>query len=95
MREILTLQVGKAGNFAATHFWNILEAYPDDGQLDFDVFYQPHDDKSSRGGITYTPRTLIFDVKSNIGPIFRVEQSELKIDELNWYVWQCDYKMFV
>jgi len=77
-REILTLQLGQKANYLATHFWNgqvlfffsclsFQEAnfeYGDTGNepiIDNDVHFRAGIGED--GVETYTPRTLIYDLK--------------------------------
>ena len=77
-KEILTLQFGHKANYLATHFWNG-QVYPfpaasDSQEANFD--YEDTNEKPiidndvhfragvGEGGVeTYTPRTLIYDLK--------------------------------
>lgn len=75
MHEILTVQIGHEANHVATHFWNTQEAYfhdgetANDGQKDCPVDL----DRNFRAGLnsqgeeTYTPRTIIYDLKGGFG----------------------------
>ncbi|KAL4917795.1 tubulin domain-containing protein [Aspergillus aurantiobrunneus] len=72
MHEILTLQLGQRANYLATHFWNLQESYfTYDGQeespVDHDVHFRPG--LGADGGETYTPRTLIYDLKGAFGTL--------------------------
>jgi Misato Segment II tubulin-like domain len=77
-KEILTLQLGHKANYVATHFWNSQVFYLLDSlnsqEANFD--YQDTNEKPvidndvhfragiGQGGVeTYTPRTLIYDLK--------------------------------
>ena len=77
-KEILTLQLGRKANYLATHFWNsqvyLFPATIDSQEASFD--YQDTNEKPiidndvhfrtgvGEGGVeTYTPRTLIYDLK--------------------------------
>lgn len=72
MHEIVSLQFGHRSNYVATHFWNIQESYftysdKDRPAIDHDVHF--------RGGIgvdgaeTFTPRTVIYDLKGGFGSL--------------------------
>ena len=77
-KEILTLQLGHKANYLATHFWNsqvsLLSGVSDPQEANFD--YENTNEKPiidndihfraglGHGGVeTYTPRTLIYDLK--------------------------------
>ncbi|KAI4255621.1 MAG: hypothetical protein L6R42_006637 [Xanthoria sp. 1 TBL-2021] len=71
MHEIVTLQLGHRANYLATHFWNTQESYFDYGAseepltIDHDVHFRAG--QGPRGEDTYTPRTLIYDLKGGFG----------------------------
>lgn len=75
MHEILTLQLGRRANHVATHFWNTQESYftydnekapsPVDHDIHFRAGFGP------RGEDTFTPRTLIYDLKGGFGSLKR------------------------
>ncbi|KAL5335367.1 tubulin domain-containing protein [Aspergillus crustosus] len=72
MHEILTLQLGQRANYLATHFWNLQESYftyneQDESPVDHDVHFRPG--IGADGGETYTPRTLIYDLKGAFGTL--------------------------
>ncbi|EMC92164.1 hypothetical protein BAUCODRAFT_78457 [Baudoinia panamericana UAMH 10762] len=74
MHEIITLQFGQQANYIGTHYWNIQESYfTYPGQAESPVNH----DVSFRAGIgangedTYTPRTLIYDLKGAFGTLRR------------------------
>ncbi|RDW90120.1 misato family protein [Aspergillus mulundensis] len=72
MHEILTLQLGQRANYLATHFWNIQESYftysgQEESPVDHDVHFRPG--VGADGGETYTPRTLIYDLKGAFGTL--------------------------
>ncbi|KAL8907533.1 MAG: hypothetical protein Q9207_001342 [Kuettlingeria erythrocarpa] len=56
MREIVTLQLGQRANYLATHFWNTQACRNSAGQ-------------GPSGEDTYTPRTLIYDLKGGFGSL--------------------------
>ncbi|KAK0732838.1 tubulin domain-containing protein [Apiosordaria backusii] len=78
MHEIITLQLGQQSNYLATHFWNTQESYftysenaSDDPLIDHDVHFRPGlspDGKTE----TFTPRTVIYDLKGAFGSMKRV-----------------------
>ncbi|KAL8858180.1 MAG: hypothetical protein Q9178_005357 [Gyalolechia marmorata] len=71
MREIVTLQLGHRANYLATHFWNAQESYFDYGvseepsTIDHDVHFKAG--QGPKGEDTFTPRTLIYDLKGGFG----------------------------
>ncbi|KAL2798701.1 tubulin nucleotide-binding domain-like protein [Aspergillus keveii] len=72
MHEILTLQLGQRANYLATHFWNLQESYftyngEKESPVDHDVHFRPG--VGADGGETYTPRTLIYDLKGAFGTL--------------------------
>ncbi|KAL6238933.1 hypothetical protein BDW75DRAFT_199932 [Aspergillus navahoensis] len=72
MHEILTLQLGQRANYLATHFWNLQESYftyngQEESLVDHDVHFRPG--IGADGGETYTPRTLIYDLKGAFGTL--------------------------
>ena len=73
MHEILTLQLGHRANYLATHFWNTQESYftydstHDISPVDHDVHFRAG--IGAAGVETYTPRTLIYDLKGGFGSL--------------------------
>ncbi|KAL2871938.1 misato family protein [Aspergillus lucknowensis] len=72
MHEILTIQLGQRANYLATHFWNLQESYftyngEEESPVDHDVHFRPG--VGADGGETYTPRTLIYDLKGAFGTL--------------------------
>ncbi|OJD13539.1 hypothetical protein AJ78_06023 [Emergomyces pasteurianus Ep9510] len=72
MHEILTLQLGQRSNYLATHFWNFQESYftysPDEeSPIDHDVHFRPG--IGANGAETFTPRTVIYDLKGGFGTL--------------------------
>ncbi|GAQ10457.1 protein dml1 [Aspergillus lentulus] len=72
MHEIITLQLGQRANYLATHFWNLQESYFTYGEaeetpIDHDVHFRPG--IGADGSETYTPRTLIYDLKGAFGSL--------------------------
>ncbi|KAL4809194.1 tubulin domain-containing protein [Aspergillus unguis] len=72
MHEIVTLQLGQRANYLATHFWNLQESYftyngQEESPVDHDVHFRPG--VGADGGETYTPRTLIYDLKGAFGTL--------------------------
>lgn len=75
MREIITLQLGQQSNYLATHFWNAQESYftygaDEESPIDHDVHFRPG--IGSDGSETYTPRTVIYDLKGGFGTLRKI-----------------------
>ncbi|KAL9095035.1 MAG: hypothetical protein Q9165_002637 [Trypethelium subeluteriae] len=75
MHEILTIQLGQQSNYLATHFWNIQESYftysgQDESLVDHDIHFRPG--IGADGSDTYTPRTLIYDLKDSFGSLRKI-----------------------
>ena len=93
-KEILTLQFGQKANYLATHFWNsqvcfsitltdVQEAnfvYGDSTEeliIDNDVHFRAG---IGQGGIeTYTPRTLIYDLKGTLLLLLSLSKADLEV----------------
>ncbi|CDM38042.1 Tubulin/FtsZ, GTPase domain [Penicillium roqueforti FM164] len=73
MHEIVTLQLGQRANYLATHFWNLQESYftydGEQSDVDHDVHFRPG--VGVDGSETYTPRTVIYDLKGGFGTLRR------------------------
>ena len=74
MHEIVTLQFGQQANYIGTHYWNIQESYftyagQEDSPVDHDVSFRPG--IGADGSDTYTPRTVIYDLKGGFGTLRR------------------------
>ncbi|OKL56068.1 Protein dml1 [Talaromyces atroroseus] len=72
MHEIITLQLGQRSNYVATHFWNLQESYFTYGEneeplVDHDVHFRPG--LGADGSETFTPRTIIYDLKGGFGTL--------------------------
>ncbi|KAL8789968.1 MAG: hypothetical protein Q9213_000854 [Squamulea squamosa] len=73
MHEIVTLQLGHRANYLTTHFWNAQESYFDydtseePSTIDHDVHFRAG--QGPKGEDTYTPRTLIYDLKGGFGTL--------------------------
>ncbi|KAE8160695.1 tubulin domain-containing protein [Aspergillus tamarii] len=72
MHEIVTLQLGQRANYLATHFWNIQESYftyngEEESPVDHDVHFRPG--VGADGTETFTPRTVIYDLKGAFGTL--------------------------
>ncbi|EXJ93922.1 hypothetical protein A1O1_02315 [Capronia coronata CBS 617.96] len=74
MREIVTVQLGQKSNYLATHFWNTQESYftyseNEEPVVDHDVHFRPG--LGADGSETFTPRTVIYDLKGGFGTMRR------------------------
>ncbi|KAL6243497.1 mtDNA inheritance, partitioning of the mitochondrial organelle [Rhinocladiella similis] len=74
MHEIVTLQLGQKSNYLATHFWNAQESYftysdNEESVIDHDVHFRPG--IGADGHETFTPRTVIYDLKGGFGTLRR------------------------
>lgn len=74
MHEIITLQFGQQANYLGTHYWNTQESYftyaaQDESPVDHDRSFRPG--VGADGQETYTPRTLIYDLKGAFGTLRR------------------------
>ena len=74
MHEIITLQFGQQANYLGTHYWNTQESYftygeQDDSPVDHDISFRPG--IGVDGSDTYTPRTLVYDLKGGFGTLRR------------------------
>ncbi|RAL16706.1 misato family protein [Aspergillus homomorphus CBS 101889] len=72
MHEIITLQLGQRANYLATHFWNLQESYftyneDEESPVDHDVHFRPG--VAADGSETFTPRTVIYDLKGGFGTL--------------------------
>ncbi|KAK0113160.1 mtDNA inheritance, partitioning of the mitochondrial organelle [Cadophora gregata] len=75
MHEIITLQLGQRSNYLATHFWNTQESYftyseSEESLVDHDIHFRPG--LGADGSETFTPRTLIYDLKGGFGSLRKV-----------------------
>ncbi|KAI9814179.1 MAG: mtDNA inheritance, partitioning of the mitochondrial organelle [Pycnora praestabilis] len=75
MHEIVTLQLGHRSNYLATHFWNTQESYftysaSEESPVDHDINFRPG--IGSDGSETFTPRTLIYDLKGGFGTLRKI-----------------------
>ncbi|KAK4232052.1 tubulin domain-containing protein [Podospora fimiseda] len=76
MHEIITIQLGQKANYLATHFWNTQESYftySDDqspSPINHDIHFRPGLSPSDNYKTeTFTPRTLIYDLKGAFGTL--------------------------
>ncbi|QDS77731.1 hypothetical protein FKW77_004446 [Venturia effusa] len=72
MHEIVTLQFGNQSNYLGTHFWNEQESYftysgDEESPVDHDIHFRPG--VAADGTDTFTPRTVIYDLKDNFGTL--------------------------
>ncbi|KAF2647791.1 protein DML1 [Lophiostoma macrostomum CBS 122681] len=75
MHEIVTLQFGQQSNYLGTHFWNTQESYftypPEpESSVNHDILFRPG--IAPDGSDTFTPRTLIYDLKGAFGSMRKV-----------------------
>ncbi|KAG0135294.1 putative protein DML1 [Tuber indicum] len=76
MHEIITLQLGHQANYLGTHFWNTQESYftyaedASPSPVDHNVHFRPG--IGVDGGETFTPRTLIYDLKGGFGSMKKI-----------------------
>lgn len=74
MHEIITLQFGQQANYVGTHYWNTQESYftyseQESSPVDHDISFRPG--VGADGSDTYTPRTIIYDLKGAFGTLRR------------------------
>lgn len=85
MHEVITLQFGQRSNYLATHFWNTQESYfsyvdEEESIVDHDIHFRPG--IGSDGSETFTPRTVIYDMKGGFGSmrkinaLYEIEESD-------------------
>ncbi|TAQ87745.1 hypothetical protein B7494_g3904 [Chlorociboria aeruginascens] len=91
MREVITLQLGQKSNYFATHFWNTQESYftyssDQESLIDHDIHFRPG--IGIDGTETFTPRTLIYDLKGGFGSLRKInalyELEEPAVPEALW-----------
>ncbi|CZT19797.1 related to Protein DML1 [Ramularia collo-cygni] len=93
MHEIVTLQFGQQANYIGTHYWNIQESYftygtEEESPVDHDVSFRPG--IGADGAETYTPRTLIYDLKGAFGTLrrenalYELQQQENPAQQNQW-----------
>ncbi|CAO3696046.1 unnamed protein product [Rhizopus stolonifer] len=94
MKEIITLQLGLLSNHVGTHFWNAQEEYFDysgqdtekTNEINHDVLYRAGE--TTNGIITYTPRTLIYNLKGNFGSLQKYNRLyQQGVDNETSYSW--------
>ncbi|KAK5122602.1 hypothetical protein LTR85_003865 [Meristemomyces frigidus] len=74
MHEIVTLQFGQQANYVGTHYWNTQESYftyagQEESPVDHNISFRAG--IGADGQDTYTPRTLIYDLKGAFGTLRR------------------------
>ncbi|KAM0714004.1 hypothetical protein Q7P37_010968 [Cladosporium fusiforme] len=79
MHEIITLQFGQQANYLGTHYWNTQESYftynnnetstEEPSPVNHDISFRPG--LAPDGSDTYTPRTLLYDLKGAFGTLRR------------------------
>lgn len=74
MHEIITLQLGQQANYVGTHYWNTQESYftysaQEESPVNHDTSFRAG--IGADGSDTYTPRTLIYDLKGAFGTLRR------------------------
>ncbi|KAF2160933.1 hypothetical protein M409DRAFT_28539 [Zasmidium cellare ATCC 36951] len=85
MHEVVTLQFGQQANYIGTHYWNTQESYftysgEEEFPVNHDISFRPG--IGADGAETYTPRTLIYDLKGAFGTLrrenalYQLEQQE-------------------
>ena len=69
--EIVTLQIGSQANYLGTHFWNTQLHYlcQENSPIDARINWKERLDTDGQG--TYSPRVLIYDLKSKFGALRR------------------------
>ncbi|KAH7360542.1 tubulin domain-containing protein [Rhexocercosporidium sp. MPI-PUGE-AT-0058] len=91
MHEIITVQLGQRSNYLATHFWNTQESYftysgDEESLVDHDIHFRPG--VGADGSETFTPRTLIYDLKGGFGSLRKInalyEMEEPSIPQGLW-----------
>ncbi|RKF53822.1 Protein dml-1 [Erysiphe neolycopersici] len=75
MHEIISLQFGQRSNYLATHFWNTQESYftytnEKESIVDHDIHFRPG--IGVDGTETFTPRTVIYDLKGGFGSLRKI-----------------------
>jgi Misato Segment II tubulin-like domain len=84
MHEIVTLQLGQRSNYLATHFWNAQESYftysaTEESLVNHDIHFRAGE--GAHGEETYTPRTVIYDLKGGFGSLKQINALYAMEDE--------------
>ena len=70
-REVITLQFGEFANHVGSHYWNLQDesigVNGHDSEVNHPVLYRSG--QTERGEATLVPRLLLFDLRSNLGPL--------------------------
>jgi hypothetical protein len=93
MHEIVTLQFGQQANYLGTHYWNSQESYftyagQEESPVDHDISFRAG--IGADGQDTYTPRTLIYDLKGAFGTLrrenalYELQQQEQGAQHQGW-----------
>jgi len=93
MHEIITLQFGQQANYIGTHYWNTQESYftyagQEESPIDHDASFRAG--VGADGQDTYTPRTLIYDLKGAFGTLrrenalYQLQQQEQPTQNGGW-----------
>lgn len=93
MHEIVTLQFGQQANYVGTHYWNTQESYftyggQEESPVDHDISFRPG--VGADGAETYTPRTLIYDLKGAFGTLrrenalYELQQNDNSAQQSQW-----------
>ncbi|KAF2641797.1 tubulin nucleotide-binding domain-like protein [Massarina eburnea CBS 473.64] len=86
MHEIITLQFGQRSNYLGTHFWNTQESYftypPEpESPVNHDILFRQG--VAPDGSDTFTPRTLIYDLKNAFGSMKKVNALYEREEDVN------------
>jgi len=93
MHEVVTLQFGQQANYIGTHYWNAQESYftyagQEESPVDHDVSFRAG--VGADGQDTYTPRTLIYDLKGAFGTLqrenalYQLQQQQQQTQQGGW-----------
>lgn len=96
MHEIITLQFGQQANHLGTHYWNTQESYftyadnpaTEASPVNHDISFRAG--LSPDGSDTYTPRTLLYDLKGAYGTLRRenaLYEIQSEVDPLQQNPW--------
>lgn len=96
MHEIVTLQFGQQANYLGTHYWNTQESYftysdnptEEPSPVNHDISFRPG--IAPDGSDTYTPRTLLYDLKGAFGTLRRenaLYEIQQEVDPLQQNPW--------
>jgi hypothetical protein len=96
MHEIITLQFGQQANHLGTHYWNTQESYftyadnpaTEPSPVNHDISFRAG--LAPDGSDTYTPRTLLYDLKGAYGTLRRenaLYEIQQEVDPLQQNPW--------